>query len=538
MKLHGKFSWFLLASSIVCFCFLFLSNRGFVSLGTSERDIRLKSKRFLNPKQQNIAIPKRPNILIIYTDDQRFGDIDWLANNGGKRTPAMDEIFENGVWMTQSRVTTSMCSPSRYGMHTGNYASRSLSDPSLNLSRNALGWASVENKSAKGGRNIRLRGSKSSAGHFFQAAGYRTGFVGKWHLGGSHDKDNNVGDVALIQEQEEKLVAKIGGFDQVSGLYIWNVSYQAARLGFPRKYAVHNSAFLTQNVLSFIRSAASHPSKAPFFLIYSPTLVHSPLVSQHDDQRLGPYGLIDLLPQPKIRENEIRLRTDMQWVGDRDRSIIELDFSIGAILDELRRQKLDKKTLVIFMSDNNHAKSSVYDDGVAVPTAVYWQDVILPGSYSGLFSNIDILPTVLDAAGIVYETDYFDGISAWPALTGKEDEPRSHLLLEQGFSRTLISRDGFKYVRIELPAGMQEALVNAKVDYSGRPYNKEPKSHFWTWQHRHPGVFDREQLYNLKLDPSEIENLVDNPESAQRLQIMRNLLEKEVSVASYARRPG
>ena len=203
-------------------------------------------------------------------------------------------------------------------------------------------------------------------------------------------------------------------------------------------------------------------------------------------------------------------------------------------MKELRQQKLARNTLVIFMSDNNRAKSSVYDDGVAVPTAIYWQEKLLPAKYSGLFANIDILPTVLDAAGIDFEPDSFDGRSIWPALIGREKAPpRRHLMLEQGFSRTLVTQDGWKYVRVELPAGIKQELVKAKIDYSGRPYNQTRQSdqHFWKWQHLHPGVFDREQLYDLTADPAETQNQADNPEQAQRLQTMRDLLEQEVAAA-------
>ena len=103
-----------------------------------------------------------------------------------------------------------MCSPSRYSLHTGHYASHGLSDPSLNIWRNALDWPSVENKSVIGGRNIKLRGTESTAGHLFKAAGYRTGFVGKWHLG-----------------YDPKFSPIKQGFDEFIGFVSGNVDYHS-----------------------------------------------------------------------------------------------------------------------------------------------------------------------------------------------------------------------------------------------------------------------------------------------------------------------
>ena len=380
---------------------------------------------------------------------------------------------------------------------------------------------------------MELRGSEATAGRLFQAAGYRTGFVGKWHLGGIHEIREYTADIKEIMEKEKELVANFGGFDQVSGLYMTNPKYQAKTLGLPEEKAVHNPTYLTQNVLNFIRDVAKDPSRAPFFLIYSPTLVHYPLVSKHDDPRIGPYGLIDPAPDANTRQNKIVHRWDEAGNKRRDLSVIALDLSIEAIMEELSRYKLDKDTLVLFMSDNKKAKSSVYDDGVAVPAVMFWDGRLSPHTYAGLFANIDILPTVLDAADIDFEPKDFDGRSAWLALTRKEDAPRSHLMLEQGFSRTVVSNEGWKYLRVELPAGAGAELDEAIIDYSGRMHEPERKgnNHFWRHYHLHSGVFDKEQLYNLKVDPAETQNQADNPEHAERLMTMRELLEAEVSAA-------
>lgn len=469
--------------------------------------------------------PERPNILIIYSDDQDFGDIDWFAKKGGRRTPVMDALFERGVWLSQARVTTSMCTPSRYGLHTGHLASGSFADPTLVARRNALGWPSVENH-----RDLVLRGTEASAGRLFQAAGYYTGFVGKWHLSGLHRGGDDAPDLQAYKAADEAKVADLGGFDVVSGLYMTNISWQAKRLNLPEGMAVQNPGYLTENAVGFIRQAARRRAKEPFFMIYAPTLVHSPMVRGGDDPQAGPYGRLDHTPRRGIGWEETKQRVDGHPTR-RDRTVISLDYSIGEIMKALRDHRLESNTLIVFMSDNNKAKSSLYDDGLLVPTAIFWPGRIAPGEVSGLFANIDILPTVLDAAGIDFEPEHFDGRSAWPALTGQGPLPRQDLLLEQGYARAVVTLDGWKYVRVERPQAANPEQALLKTDYSARPLAAQ--SHrlrrVWEW---HPGFFADEQLYDLNQDPNETQNLADDADQDQRLQAMRRLLEQNMHAAA------
>lgn len=475
--------------------------------------------------------PNRPNVLIIYTDDQSFEDIDLFAQRAPSRTPAIDALFEGGLRFTQARVTSSMCTPSRYGLHTGQLGSQSFAHASSGVPRNASGWPSVENQA-----DLVLRDGETTIGNLFQAAGYRTGFVGKWHLSGPHwGRDDPIAP-SEQQQLDEVSVARVGGFDVVSGLYMSNIPWQAKKLGLPQDMIAQNPGYLTDSAIAFIRGAVQDPAQAPFFMIYAPTLVHSPNVHQRDDPFAGPYGRLESQPEHEVSNAEVRARVEGAPTL-KDRTVIALDYSVESIVMELRRQRLVKNTLIAFMSDNNKAKSSIYDDGVLVPAVLYWPGKVAPGESDDLFANIDILPTVLAAADIAFDPQQFDGHSVWASINGQVNnsqvnksraKPRRHLLLEQGFARGLVTFNGWKYIRVERPESAANGLA---ADFSARPLTAQKHSwrRVWEW---HPGFLDDEQLYDLNADPTEAQNLAADPRHAQRLQAMRALLDQQLAIAA------
>ncbi len=503
------------------------------------------SMAFFGPK---VALdPSRPNILVIYTDDQKFSDIDWFAKKGGGRTPAMDGLFKDGVWLSNARVTTSMCTPSRYSLHTGTYASRSFAQSPGIMKANAKGWPSVENRA-----DLILHGYEAAAGKIFQQAGYQTAFIGKWHLSGLHWGGDERPNLEDLQQVDESKVRRLGGFDVVGGLYMTNILWQAKSLGLESELAVHNPALLTENAVDFIQTAVRNPNKAPFFMIYAPTLVHSPYVKGRDDERAGPYGRLEQRPSPRVSWSEIERRVGGK-VKRQDRAVIALDYSIGKIVEALKDQGVYKNTLIVFMSDNNQAKSSIFDDGVRVPSALFWDGRLAPGVSEALFANVDILPTVLEAAGVAYDPAQFDGLSAWPAIAHSQAAPRSRLLLEQGYARSLVTQDGWKYVRVDRPASLVDGSAvessslegtpvdastseDGRFDYSARPVSAQRHTARQVWN-VHAGFFEDEQLYDLSQDPDETRNLAQHAAHQQRLADMRALMAREMARVMAAAAP-
>ena len=151
----------------------------------------------------------------------------------------------------------------------------------------------------------------------------------------------------------------------------------------------------------------------------------------------------------------------------------------------------------------------------------------------GYFANIDILPTMLAAAGIKYSPDQFDGQSAWKAISSQTDQGRKFMPIEQGFARGVISDDGWKYIRVELPLAKIRQAPSQPKDWSGQQTRKQKHKarQVWRW---HPGFFDIEQLYNLNADPEERQNLARERRYFERLEIMRQMLSKEYDLVDGA----
>jgi len=409
-------------------------------------------------RQDISTTPSRPNIIVIYTDDQSFGEVGFY--NTEVLSPNIDRIFAEGMPFPNARVTTSLCTPSRYGLHTGTYASRGVHS------------RANEDAPKRVHFNMTLAKETQTIGKVLQRAGYRTGFVGKWHLSGpvEHTGAGSQGNAhgAFLQDkhrQDIKLVKEHGGFDYVAEIYMYKPRSLASAHGLPEEFGTHNPEWLTNGALKFIRNEASRSSGQPFFLMIAPTLVHNPQPKISDDPRITPYGFLsDDVPDRSSRRGIWKKVKD--HVGDIPESrflqrrllgISLLDDGIGKILAELENRDLLSDTLILFMSDNSDVNDSIYDNGVRVPMAAYWPSVIEPGRSAAPIANIDIFSTIAEMAGIGEPDHPVDGISfRGNLIDANAPSARKSLLLELGYARAVGTNDGWTSVTFRIPANVSQ----------------------------------------------------------------------------------
>ncbi len=343
---------------------------------------------------------KTPNVILFFIDDLGYGDLS-CSGAMGYTTPNLDRLAAEGSRFTNFLATQAVCSASRASLLTGCYPNR------LGIS-GALGPSSP----------IGLNPAEETLAELLKEKGYATGIFGKWHLGDQHP---------FLPLQQ--------GFDEYYGVPyshdMWPLHPNQAKAHYPPLHWIEGNQpveeirtlddasqltlTITKRAVSFIRKH----KKKPFFLYVPHPLPHVPLAASAAFRGKSKRGLF----------------------GD---VLMELDWSVGQILDELRQQGLDKNTLVIFTSDNgpwlnygNHAgsaggfregKGTSFEGGHRVPCIVRWPGVVPAGRVSNkLLTAMDILPTVVNACEARLPKQAIDGVD-WLALLKGDDSitPRHH----------------------------------------------------------------------------------------------------------------
>jgi arylsulfatase A-like enzyme len=353
----------------------------------------LTTKPAPSPAASRPAQEKRPNVVLLYSDDAGYADFGFQAQASAdlqKLTPNIDSIASQGVVFSNAYMSGCVCSPSRAGMLTGRYQSRFGHENNI-----PPGYM-------KGGMDL---GQKTMADRV-KALGYRTGLVGKWHLGYPQAYQPNR-----------------RGFDWFLGLL------QGARPYFPmRKPTPHRVLQLNGKALpekgyvtdrfgdAAISFLEEQQGKGPFLLFVSFTAPHGPLQAKAEDLKaLG----------------RITQRKRRRYAG----LIKSLDDNVGRILDTLKATGLDKNTLVIFTNDNGGQtmtgavnaplrgrKGQLWEGGIRVPMCMRWPGRIEAGSrIDEPVISLDFLPTFVElAGGKVDEAWKLDGVSLLPRLLGRQ----------------------------------------------------------------------------------------------------------------------
>lgn len=447
---------------------------------------------------QSVA-PAARNIILILSDDHRHDFLGFMASAPSfLETPNLDRLAAGGAHIANAFVTTALCSPSRASIFTGQYAHR---------------HGIVDNTSPIPEGTVFFPAS-------LQRAGYRTAYVGKWHMGEESD-------------------APQPGFDHWVSFRGQGV-YENPELnidGVRTRHSGYTTDVLTEKAVAWIRRQQAVEPSRPFFLVLSHKAVHAEFVPA--PRHRGRYATAEI-PYPPTMRSSPADSTWPRWVREQRNSwhgvdfmyhgamrfdeffrryaetLLALDEGVGQVLDYLETRQLDRNTLVLYMGDNGFSlgehglidKRHAYEESMRVPMLAWAPGLILPGtSIEPMVRNIDIAPTILELAG-ARPTGPMDGRSVLPLLRGNGSNWKTELLYEYYWE------DAFPHT----------PTVFALRD--GR----------WKYIYYH-GVWDRPELFDLEADPAERRNLVDDPAQAERVARMRARLFEHLAATGGLRIP-
>jgi arylsulfatase A-like enzyme len=455
-------------------------------------------------------------------------------------------MAKDGLHLTNFNVTSTVCSPSRYSFLTGRYAGRCEGERFLR-EHPPGDQTQVENIGE-------LEPDRWNLAKVLKQNGYRTGFVGKIHvvrhdwlqtnrnaetanlMGWSQDADpRDPGINRLMQANHKRWCDEIKkyGFDYVDGIYAANLKELHCDA-----LNVHNLDWTIDKTIRFLDEARD----VPFFLCVSTTLHHGPAPWNHRysldaDPRMTGEGFVedgfDVLPS----RQDVLKRNREAGFQDRDAYALWLDDGVGAILDKVNELGIENDTLIVFVPDHGsyrHGKTTLHEYGMRVPMLCLWPGTIEAGAkYDGIIANIDFAPTVLDVCGIKQPEDYqMDGVSFKAVLEGSMNPLRKVLFGEMGHARG-VKTEEWKYIAVRYPEDVQEKIDRGQKfpafgDHAplDRPYLTR-NGHLGHHASKvNPHYFESDQLYDLKGDPAENNNVFElYPEVAER---MKRLLSREL----------
>lgn len=504
-----------------------------------------------------VAKAPRPNIVLIMTDDQSpiaerapglYEPHAFGAYGGSVSTPNIDRMAAEGIRFDQANVATTVCTASRYTYLTGRYATRSLG-PRFN-ERFPLGTMSGPENMVE----LDPPGTRPNLPQLLQAAGYRTGFVGKSHVI-RHDlltspenwasfglrtypKNADPYDPAVsaaLAHNHAKWSEwmKPYGFDFVDGVYSGNLHEQ-----FLDANNVHHLEWTVSKVLEFIEG--SRDAKQPFFLYFATTIPHGPAPYEKREGKY-PHGLdsdIHITPEGIVWDKyafmpsraEIRATNAAAGLPEDVAYMAWFDAGVGAILQKLRDIGADENTLVILASDHGSwrkGKATLYDGGMRVPMISRWPASHQAGrTYGELISSIDFTPTMLDLAGVTAPAAAdIDGHTYRAVLEGSDAPIQDAVFAELGWARAIKTKK-WKYIAVRYPAVEQAKIARGEKYPAGRgvppnnlPYYSGNTDLGFQAAKNNPNYFAADQLFDLEADPKEEHNVFgEHPEVVAQLR--------------------
>lgn len=470
--------------------------------------------------QGQTNINKKPNIVLIYTDDLGYGDLSCYGT-AAIATPNIDRLAKNGVRFTNAHATSATCTPSRFSLLTGKYA-----------------WRKEGTGIAPGDASLIIPVATTTLPGMLQKAGYNTAVIGKWHLGLGDAKGADwngkitpgpieigfnysflipaTGDRVPCVFVENHEVVNLDKNDPIKVSYVGPIDPNAptgkknpellkmqpshghdmtivngiSRIGYMSggTTALWKDEDFANILVQKATAYISQQKANPFFLYFSTHDIHVPRVA--NERFVGKSGM-----------------------GPRGDVLLQLDWTVGQIEDCLTKNGLLENTLIIFTSDNgqviddgykddaveklgNHkpggiyrgGKYSAFEAGTKVPFIVSWKGKVKPGKINtALFSQIDLYASLANFAGVAVEEGQApDSKNHLPVLLNKSQQSRDYLV-EQSLNSTL-----------SLVVGNWKYIEPSK----GPSINKDTNTEL--------GNLPAPQLYNLADDPGETKNLATN----------------------------
>ncbi|MFM1768646.1 MAG: hypothetical protein RJA22_1175 [Verrucomicrobiota bacterium] len=472
------------------------------------------------------APPAQPNIVLIYADDLGYGDLSCYGATR-VRTPNMDRLAREGLRFTDAHTSSATCTPSRYSMLTGEYA-----------------WRRRGTGVLPGNAPLIIEPGRATLASVLKKAGYQTGVVGKWHLGlGSTNLDWNgpirpgpgdlgftysflmpaTGDRVPCVYVENDRVVGLDPRDPLTVSFTGPLGQEPTGRQNPERLTMHPSHGHDQAIVNgvsrigyftggkaalwndadmaddFVRQAnrfIERHKADPFFLYFSTHDIHV----------------------PRIAHPRFAGRSPM---GPRGDVILQLDWCVGQLLDQLQRHDLERRTLVILTSDNGPVvddgykddarekigqhrpagpwrggKYSIFEGGTRVPFLVRWPGRVQPGVSDALLCQVDLPATLASLVGQPPALPAGpDSQNHLAALLG--DSPKGRTTLVQHAGGLALRQDQWKFIP-KRPGPKRTQFTDTETG-------------------NHPDF----QLYNLATDPGETNNLAAaQPAKVRELQAL------------------
>lgn len=407
----------------------------------------------------------QPNIIFILIDDQRYDFLSYL-DHPWVETPYIDQLAERSIFFDRAYVTTSLCSPSRASILTGQYTHiHRVLDNDTPIPPDMITFPQV-----------------------LQKGGYTTAFIGKWHMGGS-DSSPRKGFTHWVSFKGQ------GAYENPSLNINGTLSQEQG----------YTPDILTDQAISFLESQEN--TEKPFFMYLSHKSIHEDFTPAPRHE--GRYKEVSI-PPPTPMENQVEKpqwvkRQRKSWHGaEREYSIqnygsytsffqkysecmLGVDESIGKLTEYLQHTGQLAKTAIIYFSDNGYLmgehglidKRVMYEESIRVPAFLHWPEKFSePVRMDNFFLNVDIGPTILDMAQLSIPED-MQGKSIYPLLKG-EDIPW---------------RTSFIYEYFNDPKAVQTPTM----------FGLRTQRYSYTTYY---GVWDLFELYDLEKDPTQNDNLL------------------------------
>jgi N-sulfoglucosamine sulfohydrolase len=419
----------------------------------------------------------RPNILVFIADD---ASMDYgCYGNDVIRTPNIDSLARNGLKVENAFLTTSQCSPSRTSLLTGQFA-------------HTVGTEDLH--------RTQMSDTVKTLPGELKKAGYYTGVMLKEHFGSHIGKDFDWHDQGFRP-------------DYLEGRWF-------------------------DNALGYFKDFLDQTGDRPFFMwvgFVDPHRPYGPRDNIKDNRAAEVHDPDDIQDVPPYLVDNENTRIDLARYYD---EIHRLDGQIGQFCREIRNRGLDQNTLVVFLSDNGYpfprGKGTVYDAGIQTPLIFSRPGQIKKGTVhnNGLISTVDLMPTLLDAAGIDRSPGLY-GQSFKDIFTDPNTRGREMIFAERNWHGTdehirCVRTEKYKLIRTaytEKPLGMGSDISTSPAWYSlleNKMNNNLTAAQSLIFQAPRPGI----ELYDIRKDPYEVNNLALKEGYTEIIKELLNELEK------------
>ena len=416
-----------------------------------------------------------PNLVIFYIDDLGYGDVGSYGAVG-VQTPSIDRLAANGIRFTDAHSTAATCTPSRYSLLTGEHGFR------------------VEADILEGDAPLLIRPGKPTLATMLKRAGYVTAVVGKWHLGlGVGDLDWNgdispgpldigfdysfllpaTGDRVPTVYVEDRAVVDLDESDPIAVSYGGKVGSRPTGYANPELLRFNADPQHSDTIVNGV-SRIGHMGGGESALWVDedfPDVFTAKAVQFIRDNRDQPFFLFHSFHDihvPRLPHVRFEGKSSM---GPRGDAIVQMDWMVGKIIEELEALGIAENTLVIFTSDNGPVlddgyadqsvellgshrpsgpfrggKYSAYEAGTRVPTVVYWPGTVAAQTSDALLSQVDIYASMAELVGVELAAgaaiDSRNHLDAW---LGRTPNGRQ-LLLEESVGTLSLRNENWKYI--------------------------------------------------------------------------------------------